>query len=221
MCVFTFLLCLLLLFSQVFVRPPQTAILPFCISFSWEWSWSLPPVQCHEPPFIVLQAPCLSNLIPWICRTWSNRRWQEWALRLHPHHGIKLTKEEKWTTDIGRNWMGLQVIMLSEKVNLKGLHNCKIYITFLKWQNHRDKGQISSFRALGGGKEGRWRGNKRPAWGSLVMELFTSYQRWRHTATHVLKLCTSTHTRAEPRNLWHLKRSMVPSVSFSGCEIVL
>jgi len=55
--IFSFLLCLsLLFFSQLFVRPPQTAILPFCISFSWGWSWSLPPVWCHEPPSIVLQA---------------------------------------------------------------------------------------------------------------------------------------------------------------------
>ena len=38
----------------------------FCISFSWGWSWSLSPVQCHEPPSIVLQALCLSDLIPWI-----------------------------------------------------------------------------------------------------------------------------------------------------------
>ena len=61
--IFPFLLCLLLLFfSQVFVRPPQTAILPFCISFSWGWSWSLPPVQCHELPSIVLQALSLSDL---------------------------------------------------------------------------------------------------------------------------------------------------------------
>ena len=41
--------------SQLFVRPPPTTILPFCISFSWEWFWSLPPVQCYETPFIVLQ----------------------------------------------------------------------------------------------------------------------------------------------------------------------
>ena len=54
-----------LLFSAI-VRPPQTTILPFCISFSWRWSWSLPPVQCHEPLSIVLQALCLSDLIPWI-----------------------------------------------------------------------------------------------------------------------------------------------------------
>ena len=39
---------------------------PFCISFSWEWSWSLPPVQCHKPLSVVLQAPCLSDLVPWI-----------------------------------------------------------------------------------------------------------------------------------------------------------
>ena len=54
--IFTFLLCLLLLFfAQLFVRPPQSTILPFCISFSSRWSWSLPPVQCREPPSIVLQ----------------------------------------------------------------------------------------------------------------------------------------------------------------------
>ena len=46
----------LLFFSQLFVRPPQTAILLFCISFPWEWSWSLSPVQCQEPLSIVHQA---------------------------------------------------------------------------------------------------------------------------------------------------------------------
>ena len=30
--------------------------LPFCISFSWGWSWYLPPIQCHKPLSIVLQA---------------------------------------------------------------------------------------------------------------------------------------------------------------------
>ena len=54
---FPFLLCFsLLFFSQLFVRTPQTVILLFCISFSWGWSWSLPPVQCHEPLSIVHQA---------------------------------------------------------------------------------------------------------------------------------------------------------------------
>ena len=33
--IFPFLLCFCLLFSQIFVRSPQTAILLFCISFSW------------------------------------------------------------------------------------------------------------------------------------------------------------------------------------------
>ena len=65
--IFYFLLCLLLvLFSQLFVRSPQTSILPFCIYFSWGWSWSLPPVQCHKPLFIVLQALYLLDLIPCI-----------------------------------------------------------------------------------------------------------------------------------------------------------
>ena len=51
--IFPFLLCFsLLFFSQLFVRLPQTAILLFCISFPWGWSWYLSPVQCHEPPSI-------------------------------------------------------------------------------------------------------------------------------------------------------------------------
>ena len=65
--VFPFLLCLLLFFfSQLFLRSTQMTVLPFCISFSWGWSSSLPPVQCHRPPSIVLQGLCLSDLIPWI-----------------------------------------------------------------------------------------------------------------------------------------------------------
>ena len=65
--IFLFLLCFShLFFSQRFLRPPQTTILPFCISFYWGWSWSLPPVQCREPTSIVLQALCLPDLILWI-----------------------------------------------------------------------------------------------------------------------------------------------------------
>jgi len=64
---FSFLLCfLLLVFSQLFLRLPQTIILLFCISFSWGWSCSLSPVQCQEPPSISRQELCLSYLIPWI-----------------------------------------------------------------------------------------------------------------------------------------------------------
>ena len=61
--IFPFLLCYSLLFiSQLFVRPPQTAILPFCISFPWGWSWSLSPIQCHEPHFIVQEEPKCGNI---------------------------------------------------------------------------------------------------------------------------------------------------------------
>ena len=52
-----------LFFSQLFVRPPQTIILRFCICFPWGWSWFLSPVQCHEPPSIVDQTLCLSDLV--------------------------------------------------------------------------------------------------------------------------------------------------------------
>ena len=60
----SFLFLSLLFFSQLFVRPPQTAVLLFCISFSWGWSCSLSPVQYHEPLSIVHLALCLSDLLP-------------------------------------------------------------------------------------------------------------------------------------------------------------
>jgi len=47
--------------------------------FGW-WSWSLPPVQCHEPLSIVLQALCLTDLIPWIYL----------SLPLYNHKGFNL-----------------------------------------------------------------------------------------------------------------------------------
>ena len=63
--IFPFLLCFsLLFFSKLFVRPPQTAILLFCISFTWGWSWPLSSVQYHELPSVVHQACCLSDLVP-------------------------------------------------------------------------------------------------------------------------------------------------------------
>ena len=55
--IFPFLLCFqLTFFSQLFVNPPQAIILPFYISFSWGWFWSLRPVQCCKAPSLVLQA---------------------------------------------------------------------------------------------------------------------------------------------------------------------
>ena len=64
--IFPFLLCLCLLFSQLFVKSPQATILPFCISSSWRWFRSLPPIQCNKP-LSITQALCLSDVIPWIC----------------------------------------------------------------------------------------------------------------------------------------------------------
>ena len=65
--IFLFLPCLLLPFSPwLFVKLPQTATLPSCVSFSLEWLWLLPPIQCYEPPSIVLQALCLLGLTLWI-----------------------------------------------------------------------------------------------------------------------------------------------------------
>ena len=54
------------------------------------WSWSLPPVQCLKPPFIVLQVLRLSDLIPSIC----------FSLPLYNHKGfdqIDRVPDELWT----------------------------------------------------------------------------------------------------------------------------
>ena len=80
--IFPFLLCFsLLFFLQLFVRPPQTAILLFFISFPWGWSWSLSPVQCHKPPSIVHQTLYLSEIY--------------FSLPLYNHKGF----------DLGHTWM--------------------------------------------------------------------------------------------------------------------
>ena len=64
----SFLLCFSLLFSsQLFVRPPQTTILSFYVSFSWGWMFLI-TTSCTVlwTSTIVLQALCLRDLIPWI-----------------------------------------------------------------------------------------------------------------------------------------------------------
>ena len=65
--IFPFLRCFFTsLFFLAIWRPAQTTTLPSCISLSWGWFWSSPPVQCHKPPSIVLQALCLPDRVPWI-----------------------------------------------------------------------------------------------------------------------------------------------------------
>ena len=65
--IFPFLPCLSHhFFPQVFIKSPQTTTLPSCISFSLGWFWSLPPIQCYEPPSTVVHVLCLSDPIPWI-----------------------------------------------------------------------------------------------------------------------------------------------------------
>ena len=52
-----------LLFTAICKTSPDSHF-AFLISFPWGWSWSLSPVQCHEPQSIVHQALCLSDLAP-------------------------------------------------------------------------------------------------------------------------------------------------------------
>ena len=80
--IFPFLLCyLLLFFSQLFVRPLQTANLLFCISFPWGWSWSWTvlwrptrPLRTNTPkicPFHYRGLECKSRKSR---NTWSDRQ---------------------------------------------------------------------------------------------------------------------------------------------------
>ena len=97
---------LLLSFSQLFVRTPQTTILPFWISFSWGWFWSPPAVQCYKPPSIVLQSLCLPDLIPWIYL----------SPPLYNHMGFHL----------GHTWMAYCFSLLSSNwawILQKGVHH--------------------------------------------------------------------------------------------------
>ena len=73
-----------LLFSAI-CKASSDNRFPFYISFSWGGSWSLPLVQCHEPLSIVLQALCLSDLIPGIYL----------SLPLYNHKGF----------DLGNTWL--------------------------------------------------------------------------------------------------------------------
>ena len=60
--IFPFLLCLaLLFFSQLFVKPPQTTILPFHFPFSWRWSWSLPPISSVQFSSVAQSCPTLCD----------------------------------------------------------------------------------------------------------------------------------------------------------------
>ena len=56
----------LLFFSQLFVRPLQTATVPFCISFSWKWFSSPPPSCTMLGTFNCSSSRTLSDIIPWI-----------------------------------------------------------------------------------------------------------------------------------------------------------
>ena len=92
--IFPFLLRLsLLVFSELYVKPPQTTILPFCISLSSGWFWLLLPKQFYKTPSIVLQALCLSDLIRWIYT----------SLPLYNRKGF----------DLGHNWMAEWSSLLS------------------------------------------------------------------------------------------------------------
>ena len=54
-----------LLFSAIY-KVSSDNHFAFLHFFFWGWAWSLPLVQCHKPLSIVLQALCLSDLIPLI-----------------------------------------------------------------------------------------------------------------------------------------------------------
>ena len=50
-------------FSRIWRPLTFKTILLFCISLPWGWSWSLSPVQCHEPHSIVHQAQYFGHLM--------------------------------------------------------------------------------------------------------------------------------------------------------------
>ena len=81
-----------LLFSALSKASSDNHFAFFAFFFPWIRSWSLSPVQCHELGSIVLQALCLSDLIPWVylsllywiylSPTCQHRRHKTWLLSL-------------------------------------------------------------------------------------------------------------------------------------------
>ena len=78
---------------------PQRAILLFCISFPWELSWSLSPVQCHEPHSILHQALYLSDL--GLQLNGKNPLTTRLKIELRTWIDISLKKTYKWSICIG------------------------------------------------------------------------------------------------------------------------
>ena len=114
--IFPILPCLLhLFFSQLFIKPPQTTTFLSCVSFSLEWFWSPPLVQCYKLPSIVLQALCLPDLNPWIY----------WSPPLYNHKGF----------DLGNTWMSTKVHLVKAIVFLVVIYGCESWT--IKRVEHR------------------------------------------------------------------------------------
>ena len=60
LCCFSFLF-----FSQLFVRPPQTAILHFCISFSWGWYFA---------PKVHIVKAVIFPVVMYGCESWTIKK---------------------------------------------------------------------------------------------------------------------------------------------------
>ena len=104
----SFLCLYLFFFAQLFVKPPQTTILPLCISFSWEWSRSLSPVQCHTAAAIAksLQS-CLTLCDP-----------IEGSPPGSPVPGILQARTLEWVVISFNAWKGKVKVKLLSRVRL-------------------------------------------------------------------------------------------------------
>ena len=114
---FFFLLCLWIVFFYSFFKASSDNQFSFFISFSWGWSWLLTPVQCQEPLSIILQALCLSDLIPWTY----------FSLLLYNHKGF----------DLGHTWMVYWFSLLSSISVLIWQQEFMIWATVSSWSCFR------------------------------------------------------------------------------------
>ena len=94
--IFLFLLCLCFSSFLSYLRIAQSTILPFCISFSWGWFWSVPVVQCYESPSIVLQ-DMIITLIYWCGWKWKSLS-HVWLFETPWHvQSIEFSRPEYWS----------------------------------------------------------------------------------------------------------------------------
>lgn len=119
----------------------------------------------------------------------SKTSYNEWMIKqtmVPPHHEIQLCNRKEPSIDTRNHLDGSEGDYAErKKVNLKRLHMHNFtYMTFLKWQNYRDREEINGWQERG---KGNGHDCKGVTWGSLWWwnSSESSLWCWPHESTRV------------------------------------